>query len=88
MAKKSDMQAHIEETLLKFFYGECTMEELKLVHKELCDDDKCHEYLQKVRELLRVLRESEASEAGSPASWDDVKGAFEQVSRILETGGK
>lgn len=82
------MSEHIEETLLKFFYGECTVEELKLIHKELCNNDNCHEYLQKVRELLLVLREIEIAEEGRKADWEDVKGAFEQVSKILSSDGK
>ncbi len=82
------MSEHIEETLLKFFYGECTVEELKLIHKELCSNDNCHEYLQKVRELLLVLREIETADEVGKAGWEDVKGAFEQVSKLLSADGK
>ena len=82
------LSEHIEETLLKFFYGECSIDELKRVHRELCDDDACHEYLQKMRELLSVLREAEEAGEREPASWEEINGAFEQVSKLLGEGGK
>ena len=73
-------KSNLEEALLKFFYGECSPEELSEVQEELCTNEECHKYLEKVSELLRLLRSS-SEESETPVDWDEVK---ERYNRLVE----
>ena len=78
-------KSNIEEALLKFFYGECTPEELREVQEELCTNDDCHEYLEKIGELLRLLRSS-SEESVTPLDWAEVKERYNRLVGIVERG--
>lgn len=78
--------AHIEESLLKFFYGECTMDELKEIHRELCDSEECHAYLDSIAELLHLLKKAEDTSKVDQVRWEDLKNKFDKVIAIIENG--
>ena len=74
---------HVEETLLKFFYGECTLTEMKEVHQKLCDSQECQEYLENITELLRFLRSAD-DDTVEAVSWDDLRARFDQVLHLID----
>jgi hypothetical protein len=76
--------AHIEESLLKFFYGECTVDELKDIHRELCDSEECYEYLESIAELLRLLKSAEEAAKTEQVNWDNLKSKFNRVLSVIE----
>lgn len=76
--------AHLEESLLKFFYGECSIDELKEIHRELCDSEECHEYLDSIAELLSLLKSTEEAAVVERVSWDDLKCKFDRVISVIE----
>ncbi len=78
--------AHIEESLLKFFYGECTMDELKEIHRELCDSEECHTYLNSIADLLHLLKKAEDSSIVDQVRWEDLKNKFDKVLAVIKDG--
>jgi hypothetical protein len=77
----------VEEALLKFFYGECSVDELQAIHREICDSDECQRYLEQVRDLLYFLKSAESAQQEKSVNWDDLRSKFDKVLTLLATDG-